>query len=61
MPYVTAGEAFERDNDARNHSRIRAHGVFAAAFRGRGRNGWAGEADRSFVLELVGIEGAVVE
>jgi hypothetical protein len=61
MPHVAPGESLEGNDDARNHSRIRAYRVFPAALRGRGRERGPGEADRPLVLELVGVERTAVE
>ena len=52
VPYVAAGKAFERDDDACDHSRIGAYRILPAALaRGR-RNRGSRKADGPLVLEL---------
>src|ERR1700677_4708209 len=61
VPDVAAGEAFEGDDDARDHAGVGAHSVLPAALRGGGGNCGPGETYRSLVLELEGVERPAVE
>src|SRR5271170_3084365 len=61
VPHVTSGEAFERNDDASNDARLRAHRVFPAALRWRGRDRRRGKAYGPLILKLVRIEWPAIE